>query len=156
MQLEARQWSLEQKDTLDTIMANLRKEYALDSNETNRYLYINGEPGSGKSEVLIHAAVAAADEGCKVLILCPTGSLVHAYEDKVPEHANITIATIHAGFAIMRDYDKVVNYAPPSSLRNYELIIIDEGARLWTISDQRKGKHIAGEREKRVRERKKR
>ena len=30
--------------------------------ELNRYLAIHGEPGSGKSEVLVHAAVQAASD----------------------------------------------------------------------------------------------
>ena len=89
-----------------------------------------GEPGSGKSEVLIHAAVEAANAGLYVLILCPTGALVHTYKDRMPETSHITVETIHSGFAIYRNYDKVVEYSPPTRLRRYDLIILDEGSQV--------------------------
>ena len=70
--------------------------------EAERFLFISGKPGSGKSEVLVHAAVAVASKGCEVLILCPTGALVHSYRDRLPETEHIVVETIHSGFKIFR------------------------------------------------------
>ena len=132
--LTPRDWSQEQKAGLDAIAAgvNISDENALVHAAVNgrRFLYISGEPGSGKSEMLIHAAVAAAEQGISVLILCPTGALVHAYKDRLPESALITVETIHSGFAIFRKYDKVVEYNAPTRLRRYGLIIIDEASQI--------------------------
>ena len=108
--LQARQWSPEQQDAISTIAQGCCIDDAGAHLLQQRYLYVSGEPGSGKSEVLIHAAVRAADNGCKVLVLCPTGTLVHSYRDRLPEHPNIVVETIHAGFRIYREADKLVRY----------------------------------------------
>ena len=68
--------------------------------EADRWLYLSGEPGSGKSEVIVHAAVEAASSGYNVLILCPTGALVHAYKDRLPESDSIVVETLHSGFGV--------------------------------------------------------
>ena len=130
VQLRAREWSPEQREVLDTIAAalNISDENVLC--RTSRALFIGGEPGSGKSEVLCHAAHQAACQGIYVLILCPTGALVHAYKDRVPESPFIVVETIHSGFAIYRNYDKDVEYCPPTRLRRYGLIIIDEASQI--------------------------
>ena len=44
--------------------------------KTQRFLYVKGRPGSGKTAVLIEGAVRSAKDGLTVLILCPTGALV--------------------------------------------------------------------------------
>ena len=75
---------------------------------------------------MIHACHRAALAGCHVLIMCPTGTLVHSYRDRVPDHPNIVIETIHSALIIKRQYDSAVQYAPPSRLRRYDLIMIDE------------------------------
>ena len=93
-------------------------------------MFISGKPGSGKSEVLVHAAVAAALKGCEVLILCPTGALVHSSRDRLPETEHIVVETIHSGFKIFRDYDKLVEYAPPTRLRRFDVILIDEASQI--------------------------
>jgi hypothetical protein len=48
----------------------------------------------------------------------------------MPETSHITVETIHSGFAIYRNYDKVVEYSPPTRLRRYDLIILDEGSQV--------------------------
>ena len=66
----------------------------------------------------------------KVLLMCPTGTLVHAYRERLPAHPNITVETIHSATVMVRDQDQVVMYAPPSRLRQYELFLIDEGSQI--------------------------
>ena len=97
---------------------------------SDRHLFFTGEPGSGKSEVIVHAACAAAKSGACVLVLCSTGTLVHSYRDRLPDVDNIVVETIHSGFAIQRQYDKLVDYAPPSRLRRYDLILVDEASQI--------------------------
>ena len=66
----------------------------------------------------------------KVLLMCPTGTWVHAYRERLPVHPNITVETIHSATVMVRDQDQVVLYAPPSRLRQYELFLINEGSQI--------------------------
>ena len=72
-------WSAEQEEFLAIVADRINIR---DSSDTaaglKRWLHITGGPGTGKTEVIIHAAYRAAEAGCRVLILCPTGALVHA------------------------------------------------------------------------------
>ena len=56
--------------------------------------FLVGDPGTGKTECLIHACYNAALEGAHVLIMCPTGTPVHAYRDRVPEHPNVSMGWV--------------------------------------------------------------
>jgi len=85
----------------------------------SRWMHITGGPGTGKTEAIIHAAYRAAETGCRVLILCPTGALVHAYKERLPPTDQIVVETLHSGFAISRKADKDT-YAPPGRLRRYD------------------------------------
>ena len=125
-----RQWSPEQAQVLKSIADLLAVSDANDVLESNRMLFVSGEPGSGKSEVLVHAAVRAAKDGCYVLILCPTGTLVHSYRDRLPASERIVIETIHSGLCITRQADLVVQYSPPNRLRRYDLILLDEASQV--------------------------
>ena len=67
-------WHPKQQDVLDRI-----KERTLIDDEdvkknSQRFLYVKGRPGSGKTAVLIEGAVRAARDGLTVLIVCPTGA----------------------------------------------------------------------------------
>jgi hypothetical protein len=53
--------------------------------ESCRFLHLEGEPGSGKSAVMLEASIRAATAGVVVSIVCPTGTLVHAVKAKLPE-----------------------------------------------------------------------
>jgi hypothetical protein len=44
-----------------------------------RVLWVSGGPGTGKTEVVIAAALAATDRGCRVLVGTPTGQLASEY-----------------------------------------------------------------------------
>jgi hypothetical protein len=91
----------------------------------SRFIFVSGEPGAGKSEAVVYGAYAAAQAGAHVLIGCPTGVLVSGYLDRLPPHSRICCETIHSAWKIGRDVD-CDKHNPPSRLRRYELIIIDE------------------------------
>ena len=119
VELQERNWSEGQAQALETIRQGLLRSDA--NNDKQRYLYLSGEPGAGKSEVLVHAAVRAAEEGHRVMVLCPTGTLVHAYRDRLPDTEYISIETIHSGMKIHREADLAkVQYAPPTRLRRID------------------------------------
>ena len=63
-------------------------------------------------------------------MMCPTGTLVHAYHERLPADENVTIETIHSAMVIVRENDEVVMYAPPSRLRRYDVFLIDEGSQI--------------------------
>ena len=138
--LQERQWSEGQRRALDWVRECTNRSdesrRCLDESvggprgTAGRCLYLAGRPGSGKSEVLVHAAVEAAQEGCRVMILCPTGALVHSYRDRLPVHENIQVETLHSGFRIGRDVDLEVGYAPPSRLRHFDVFLLDEGSQV--------------------------
>ena len=79
--------------------------------------------------MIIHAAYRAAAAGARVLILCPTGALVHAYKERLPPTDQIIVETLHSGFSIARKVD-LKTYSPPGRLRHYDLIFIDEASQI--------------------------
>ena len=121
--LPSRIWSPEQKEVLDTVAKGISNG---DANvcTKDRFLFVTGGPGTGKTEVVIHAAVNAVKEGCRVLIACPVGALIKTYKEKLPPHEEITVETIHSSFRITRKADE--QYVPLGRLRHYDLIIFDE------------------------------
>ena len=130
-ELVPRVWSAKQQLVLDLIKEGTEITDANELAKADRMLAIAGEPGSGKSEVLVHAAVRAMEAGLCVLILCPTGSLVHSYRDRLPETDRLAVETVHSGFRISRRADEAaVRYAPPSRLRRYDLFLLDEASQL--------------------------
>ena len=82
--------------------------------------------------MLIEAAVSAAKKGMRVLIICPTGQLVHALKSQLPETEgieNVEINTIHGVLQYKRPgADSKVKWSPPSALRRIDLILIDEAS----------------------------
>jgi len=62
--------------------------------------------------------------------MCPTGTLVHAYRERLPTHPNIVIETIHSAIVYVRVGDEVVKYAPPTRLRRFDLFLIDEASQI--------------------------
>ena len=80
--LVAPPWSHEQSLALHAIASALGAADANAVRLSERFLYLRGEPGSGKTDVILHAALDAAAQGLRVLILCPTGALMnhHHYQ----------------------------------------------------------------------------
>ena len=74
----------------------------------------------------------AAKAGVVVSSVCPTGTLVHPFEAKLPEIdgiENIQIDTIHGLLKYKRPgADQKVEWSPPSGLRRIELYLVDEGS----------------------------
>ena len=71
-----KQWGLEQQEVLEKIKVSLSMEDEEERRGSDRYVYVKGAPGSGKSAVLPEAALRAVRAGLTVLIVCPTGALV--------------------------------------------------------------------------------
>ena len=109
-----------QQEFLDIVAGriNIRNSNDLAGGLT-RWMHITGGPGTGKTEFLIHAAYRAAESGCRVLILCPTGALAHAYKERLPPTNQIAVETLHIGFPIAREVD-LKTYSPPGKLRRYD------------------------------------
>ena len=113
---------------LDAVEAGTAVVDANDIRSANRLLQVSGGPGTGKTEVILEAAIRAANAGCKVLLLGPIGLLVTSHRQRIPPDADITVETVHSSFKITRDADK--QYVPPGRLRHYDLIIFDEVSQL--------------------------
>ena len=98
---------------------------------SDRFLYICGDPGAGKTAVLLHLALEACHQ-INVLIVCPTGYLVHKYKALLPEMdgiENIRVDTIQGVLKYKRKgADGKVRWAPPSALRKIDLILCDEAS----------------------------
>jgi hypothetical protein len=129
--LQARVWSEGQASVLSALRAATQVADANVARVRSQYLFLQGEPGSGKSEVFVHAAVEAAAADLHVLILCPTGTLVHSYRDRLPASDNIAVDTVHSALAINAASGQGdVAYTPPRRMRRYDLILLDEASQL--------------------------
>ena len=99
----------------------------LDANVAKRRCFLSGPPGTGKSEVFVHAAKLVVDRGCRVLFLAPTGALVHSYLDRLPDSESIFVDTVHAALRFSRESDRrQAKCNPPSRLQTFDVIFLDE------------------------------
>ncbi len=78
-------------------------------------------PGSGKSAPILEAAIWAAKRGLHVLIVCPTGQLVHSFKSQLPDVQgveHIQVDTLAGALNYQRPgVDQKVRWAPPTALR---------------------------------------
>ena len=96
-----------------------------------RYLHVQGAPGSGKSAVLLEAALRSVRSGLTVLVVCPTRALVTTLQLQLPEVEGVDrihVDTIHSVLKYKRSTEEAVSWTPPSAFRKYDLILCDEGS----------------------------
>ena len=126
-----KKWSPEQQEAIDLAKQGVSYEDEETRMNSRRWLYIEGAPGSGKSAVLLELAIWAC-QTMQVLIVCPTGNLVHQYKSKLPDRdgiENIRVDTIQGVLNYKRPgADSKVTWSPPSALRRIDLILFDEGS----------------------------
>ena len=77
-------WSEQQKHALATIEEGVSHDDEEARRNSRRWLHIRGAPGSGKSAVLLEAAIRHCKH-MQVLIMCPTGCQVYLYKAQLPE-----------------------------------------------------------------------
>ena len=107
-ELPSRTWSPEQQRALDVIAGALN---VCDANDRGgRFFVMEGTPGSGKTEVLVHAATRAAMDGADVLICCPCCQLITIYKERLPPSAKIVVSSIHSAWRIREAQQ---GYDPP-------------------------------------------
>ena len=80
-----RQWSDEQADALRLIAQGVSYDDEEIKASSHRWLYIKRPPGSGKTALLLEAAIRCARLGLSVLIVCPTGTNVYVFKSQLPE-----------------------------------------------------------------------
>ena len=95
-------------------------------------MYIAGSPGSGKSACILEAALRACRKGMRVLIVCPTGQLVHAFKSMLPEVDGVELIQVDTMHGVLKykrpTEDKKVQHAGASALRRIDLILVDEAS----------------------------
>ena len=136
----SKKWGQRQLDALHMIATG----YSFDDEDLKRqsfrFGYIDGAPGSGKSAVLLECAIRACRH-IKVRIICPTGVLVHAFKSRLPDIEGIekiSIDTIQGVLNYKRPgADSKVSWSPPSALRQYDLILLDEGSQYEDLEWER-------------------
>ena len=87
-------WSEEQRAVLQRVVDKTSIDDQAEKERgfpESRWLYVAGAPGSGKSAVLLEAALSAAARGLGVLIVCPTG--VEGHGGNVPACRPLTMSS---------------------------------------------------------------
>ena len=124
-------WGTTQQEVLDTVAAAVAMDDEETKRKSKRFLYVKGSPGSGKTAVLLEAAIRCAKNGMTVLIVCPTGALVTALKLLLPDFDGVDrihVDTVHSVLKYRRGRDKGVAFVPPSGFRKYEVVFCDEGS----------------------------
>ena len=88
-------WSTNQYEALKLIDERLAYDDEEEKAKSTRFMYIAGSPGSGKSACILEAALRACRNGMRVLIVCPTGQLVHSFKSQLPEVDGVTYPGRH-------------------------------------------------------------
>ena len=77
---QRRQWHPRQEEVLGAVAHAVSLDDEEQKRLHKRCLFVSGGPGSGKSPVLPEIAVRCAKGALRVLIVCPTGQLVHSFK----------------------------------------------------------------------------
>ena len=127
-----RVWSERQQHALDLVEQSVSYEDEEAKCSSNRWLFIKGRPGSGKSLVLLEMAVRCAKKSLRVLIVCPAGTNVYSFKSQIPEFAGAELIgadTIQAVLKYKRPgQDSKVSWTPPSALRRIDVLLCDEAS----------------------------
>ncbi len=125
-------WSTNQYEALKLIDERLAYEDEQEKKESKRFMYIAGSPGSGKSACILEAALRACRKGMRVLIVCPTGQLVHAFKSMLPEVDGVELIQVDTMHGVLKykrpTEDKKVQHAGASARRRIDLILVDEAS----------------------------
>ena len=129
---QRRVWSPRQEEALGAVAYAVSLDDEEEKRQHKRCLFVSGGPGSGKSAVLLEVAIRCVKGGLRVLIVCPTGQLVHSFKSQLPDVdgiENVQVDTIHGVLGYKRKgADEQVQWAPPSALRRIDVILIDEAS----------------------------
>ena len=83
----------------------------------------------------------------RVLIVCPTGQLVHSFKSQLPDVdgiENVQVDTIHGVLKYKRKgADEKVKWSPPSALRRIDVILVDEASQYYNQEWKRFSQSIA-------------
>ncbi len=123
---EALRWSSGQEEYLHAVKVRLEQQAEQLLSAERQFIFLTGEPGSGKTEVLLSACRQCLLQGLRVMVMAPTGALVASYQERLPEESRLSVTTLHAGLRLQRNADSHVRFAPPSYLNNYDVFFVDE------------------------------
>ena len=97
-----------------------------------RFLFLAGPPGSGKSAIVLEAAIRCAKKGPRVLMVCPTGTNVYNFKSQLPDFDGVDrigVDTIQGVLGYKRPgADSAVSWAPPTALRRIDVLLCDEAS----------------------------
>ena len=100
-------------------------------------MYIQAPPGSGKTLLLLEAAIRCARKGLRVLIVCPTGTNVYVFKSQLPGFDGVektAVDTIQGVLKYKRPgADSKVTWAPPSARRRIDVLLCDEASQYEDI-----------------------
>ena len=85
---QEKQWGEQQAVALARIREGTSYDDEQSRQASRRFLYIDGAPGSGKTAVLLEAAVQAS-QSMEVLVAFPTGMQVHSFKSRLPDRPGI-------------------------------------------------------------------
>ena len=100
-------------------------------------MYIKGPPGSGKTLLLLDAAIQCARKVLRVLIACPTGTTAYVFKSQLPVFDGvdeIAVDTIQGVLKYKRlAADSKATWVPPSGLRRIDVLLCDEASQYEDI-----------------------
>ena len=126
------QWGDKQQEVLDLVKERVSYDDEDQKQNSRRWLYIKGPPGSGKSALLLEVGIRCAKQGLSVLIVCPTGTNVYSFKSQLPQFEGvdkIRVDTIQGVLNYKRSgSDSKISWSPPSAMRKIDVILCDEAS----------------------------